>query len=453
MKKIILPALLAGLACQGYVRADNRPNIIYIMTDQQSALALGAAGNTDIRTPNMDRLARKGVRFSNAYCAFPLSGPSRSAMFTGYTPGQAGLRVNGTALPDSLRASTLGDLVKAAGYETGYAGKWHVNTNSLPAKEAFGFERLHGHGDEGLAEAAVGFLRRNRDKPFFLVASFDNPHNICQYARWQNLPEAAVEEPLLEECPGLPANFAVAPYDADALAFEKRQSYRLYPTQNFTPDDWRRYRNAYYRLVEHVDREIGKIVDEIDRQDLWKNTVVIFTSDHGDGMGAHQWNQKTALYEEVAHIPFIVALPGGKNAGTVLPQLINNGEDLMPSICDWAGAELPAGRQGRSFRQVAEKGDPATPHHEYVVTETLFSQTAGTQGWAVRSPKYKYVLYDCGKNREMLYDLEADPGETRNLAVESRYKAEVERHRAMLRQWMEARPLNGKKSPLSVIPK
>ena len=202
MKKILFPALLAGLACQGYVRADNRPNIIYIMTDQQSALALGAAGNTDLRTPNMDRLARKGVRFSNAYCAFPLSGPSRSAMFTGYTPGQAGLRVNGTPLPDSLRTSTLGDLVKAAGYETGYAGKWHVHTNSLPAKESFGFERLHGHGDEGLAEAAVGFLRQKHDKPFFLVASFDNPHNICQYARWENLPEATVEEPFSRSARG-----------------------------------------------------------------------------------------------------------------------------------------------------------------------------------------------------------------------------------------------------------
>ena len=85
----------------------------------------------------------------------------------------------------------------------------------------------------------------------------------------------------------MPANFAVNPYDADALAFERRQNHRLYPTVTFTPDDWRRYRNAYYRLIEAVDKEIGKILDEVDKQGLWENTVVIFTSDHGDGCGAH----------------------------------------------------------------------------------------------------------------------------------------------------------------------
>jgi arylsulfatase A-like enzyme len=109
-------------------------------------------------------------------------------------------------------------------------------------------------------------LRRNPEQPFFLVASFDNPHNICEYARHQNPPYASFEEPALEDCPGLPANFAVNPYDADALAFERRQNHRLYPTVTFTPDDWRRYRNAYYRLIEAVDKEIGKILDEVDKR-------------------------------------------------------------------------------------------------------------------------------------------------------------------------------------------
>ena len=189
--------------------------------------------------------------------------------------------------------------------------------------------------------------------------------------------------------------------------------------------------------MEAVDAEIGKLLDEIDRLGLWDNTVIIFTSDHGDGNAAHQWNQKTVLYEEVANVPFIICLPGGKNAGTVLPQLVNNGTDLMPAVCDWAGAEVPAGRSGLSLREVAESGDASRSFRDYVVTETNFNQTAGTLGWMVRTPKYKYVLYDKSLYREQLYDMENDRGEMVNLAVDSGYRKELEEHRAMLKEWME----------------
>lgn len=451
--KHLKSVLLTGITLPAALFAQERPNIIYIMTDQQSATAMSCAGNADVHTPNMDRLAAQGVRFENAYCALPLSGPSRGAMFTGHTPAEVGMQENGTPMPDSLLNRSLGTLIAQAGYTTAYAGKWHVNTNSLPGKQAFGFEKLHDHGDDGLAEAAVDFLRRKHDKPFFLVASFDNPHNICEYARRQNLPYATIEEPALEKCPNLPDNFNVAPYDADVLAYEKSLSYRVYPTRDYTPDDWRRYRNAYFRLVETVDREIGKIVDEIDRQNLWKNTVIIFTSDHGDGSGAHQWNQKTVLYEEVANIPFIVCLPKGKNAGKVLPQLINNGADLLPSVCDWAGANVPAPCQGVSFRTIVENGDAQKEHQPYVVTETVFAQTGGTQGWLVRTPQYKYVLYEAGKNREMLYDMQNDRGEMRNLAIEHKHQDIVKQHRTLLLEWMKKHPTPGKYSPTRFIPK
>jgi len=430
-------ALLAGLGAWA-----RQPNIIYIMTDQQSADAMSCAGNGYLHTPAMDRLAEHGVRLANTYCALPLSGPSRSAMFTGYMPSQVGMMHNETPLPDSLRTRTLGDLMAAAGYENGYAGKWHVNTNALPAEHAFGFERLHGHGDEGLAEAAVGFLRRDHgDKPFFLVASFDNPHNICQYARGQKLPEAELTEPALADCPNLPANHLVQPFDPAVLAWERTHNYNLYPTDAYTPDDWRRYRNAYFRLVEHVDREIGKIVDEIDRQNLWDNTVVIFTSDHGDGQGAHLWNQKTALWEETAHVPLIVCAPGNKkNAGKVSAELVNNGIDLMPSVLDWAGAEKPGWCKGRSYRHAVEAPSATGSQAPYVVTETEFAQTGGTRGWLLRTPKYKYVLYESGKYREALYDMDADPGEMRNLAVEAQARTELLRHRELLREWFRDNP-------------
>lgn len=427
-----------------FVAQAKQPNVIYIMTDQQSANAMSCVGNTDLTTPAMDRLAARGVRFSNAYCALPLSGPSRAAMFTGRMPSQCGMIENETPLPDSLRNRTLGNLMEEAGYQGAYAGKWHVNTNALPAERAFGFERLHGHDDRGLAESVVEFLRRDgvgKEKPFFLVASFDNPHNICQYARGQRLPEAEIPEPAsVADCPNLPANHLVQPYDPDILTWEREKSYRLYPTKGYTADDWRRYRNNYFRLVEHVDGEIGKIVDEIDRQNLWENTVVIFTSDHGDGQGAHQWNQKTALWEETANIPLIVCVPGNKkNAGKVSEALVNNGIDLMPSVLDWGGAGKPAWCKGESFRYAAE--NPAAESvQEFVVTETDFAQTGGTKGWMLRTPRYKYVLYEAGANREALYDMANDRLEMRNLAVESAYKPVVEEHRRLLSRWFAENP-------------
>ena len=398
---------------------------------------MSCAGNPDLHTPNMDLLASRGVRFTNAYCAFPLSGPSRAAMFTGYMPSQSGMIENEMPLVDSLRTNTLGSLVAAEGYDCAYAGKWHVNTVTIPDGE-FGFRRIKDNGDIGLAESCVEYLKeRDKKEPFFLVASFINPHNICEYARGQKTPHATVTEPSLEECPNLPENFAVSPYDASVLRFEQDQNYKLYPTTSYDPDHWRRYRNAYYRLTEAVDAEIGKIIAEIDRQNLWKNTVIIFTSDHGDGNGAHHWNQKTALYEEVVGVPMIVCLPGGKNAGSVSDALINNGIDLMPSVCDWTGASLPEGRKGVSYRDAAEK---EAEGQQFIVTETNFNQTAGTLGWMVRTPKYKYVLYDKGQYREQLFDMSEDRLEMRNLAVESKYRDVLLEHRAILENWLKTTP-------------
>lgn len=451
MKKKLISIGLLLAACV-HLNATP-PNIIYIMTDQHSANALSCAGNADVATPNIDRLAARGVRFTNAYCALPLSGPSRAAMFTGYMPSTIGMAENETPLPDSLRTRTLGNLMEAAGYDNGYSGKWHVNTNSLPAPHAFGFENLHGHNDYGLAEAANEFLRRDHGgKPFFLVASFDNPHNICEYARGQRLPFAEIREVPTDSCPNLPKNFLINPYDADILRWERERSYRLYPTKGYTADDWRHYRNAYFRLIEHVDAEVGKIIDTIDSLGLWDNTVVIFTADHGDGQGAHQWNQKTALWEEVANIPLIVCAPGNrKNAGQVTEALVNNGIDLMPTILDWAEVEKPAWCDGNSLRGAVE--NPASEgENEYVVCETVFAQTGGTNGWMLRTPHFKYVLYEAGENREMLFDMDNDRLEMTNLAIESKYRPELLRHRELLRQWMSANIPDGPYSLRRLIP-
>lgn len=439
-----------SVLCSAVASAAERPNIIYIFTDQHTASAMSCAGNPDVHTPNLDRLAAAGIMFNNAYCTAPLSGPSRGAMFTGHYPDAVGLSVNGAPMPDSLQMQTLGTLVKNAGYDCAYGGKWHLPTNDLPDKE-FGFDKIYKHSDDGLAEACVEYLAREHKKPFFLVASYDNPHNICEYARSQNLPYGNLETPEIRNCPGLPTNFAKSPYDADVIESERAANFNVYPSADFTPEDWRMYRYTYYRLVEKVDQEIGKIVDAIDKNNLWKNTVVIFSSDHGDGIGAHHWNQKSALYEEVVNIPLIVTLPGKKNAGKVMPQLISNGVDFFATICDWTGAQKPQNTAGKSFRKIVEEGNPQSPHQEYVITETRFDGSK-TRGWVVRSENYKYVLYDKGRNREQLFDMKNDRGEMRNLVMENTYNKVLQMHRDILEKWMNTYQIKPTRPKLHDVP-
>ena len=447
------PAQAAGSANEppaAISKKETRPNVILILTDQQTAGAMSCAGNTDIHTPNMDRLAENGILFSNAYCSSPLSGPSRTAMFTGYYPSQVGMPRNADPMPDSLKTRGLGTLVKESGYDCGYAGKWHVPESSIP-DDVRGFSRLHDFGDISLAESCVEFLRKEHFRPFFLVASFDNPHNICEFAREQNLPYGNLEPVPREEWVGLPANFARNPYDADVIAYEKSQNYHAYPTSSYSSDDWRKYRTHYFKLVEKVDAEIGKIVDEIDRQNLWRNTVVIFSSDHGDGAGAHQWNQKSALYEEVINIPLIITLPGKDGAGGERKQLVNNGIDLFASICDWCGVEIiHPGQGGVSFRRVAENAE--TPGQEYIVIETMFDRGTNSRGWCVRNQQYKYVLYDKGRYREQLFDMSKDRGEMRNLAVEKKYHPVLQEFRAILKDWMKEHKVKQIRKTVTIVP-
>ncbi len=136
-----------------------------------------------------------------------------------------------------------------------------------------------------------------------------------------------------------------------------------------------------------------------------------------------------------------------------LPQLINNGPDFFASICDWTGADKPKGTRGVSYRNIAESGNANAQHQPYVVTETLFDKGAGTLGWSVRTPDFKYVLYDKGRYREQLYDMRRDRGETRNLAVEKAYAETLSQHRRLLEEWMQQYGVKSSRADVPYVPR
>jgi arylsulfatase A-like enzyme len=409
-----------------------KPNILVVLTDQQTWNAMSCAGNRNLYTPAMDSLAARGVRFDRTYCTFPLCMPSRASLFSGLYPHQVGMTGNANTLCADYSSRSLGRIMTDAGYDCGYGGKWHVTENAIP-DQVHGFRKISGFDDLKLPGACDSFLREKRDKPFFLVASFDNPHNICEYGREEVVPWVTLpEEPRLSEMPNLPANFAVSPFESFAVR-HWRQTHGLY-LDHYTPELWRRYRWGYNRLVEAVDRQIGKILKSLDDLGLHEQTVIIFTSDHGDMQGAHQMGNKTLFYEESSRVPMIICPAGGVTAdvgvGRVESRLVSNGIDLFPTVCDYAGIDTPAGLPGLSLRPLVE-GRPVRQWREFVVAESKIA----TSTRMIRTERYKYTLDLKGRYREMLFDLETDPGEMVNLSVESACKPELQRHRDLLANW------------------
>jgi arylsulfatase A-like enzyme len=405
------------------------------MTDQLAAASASCTGNTDCKTPAIDNIAQNGILFEKAYCTFPLCTPSRGSLFTGFMPHEIGVMRNEAAIKDQYQPFVAGHIFRKYGYDCAYGGKWHVPELSIPEK--YGFNNICGFNDIELADKCREFLKTKRDNPFFLVASFDNPHNICEWAREQVLPWGPVEDVHPEECPTLPANFAVPPYEPQIIRYGIDRNPRAYSSLKYAdPDWWRRYIFAYYRLVEKVDVEIGKILTCLDEENLREKTVVIFLSDHGEGLGAHQWKQKTFLYEEAVRVPFIISDGRKGSVGCKdSDHLISIGLDLVPTLCDYAGIPVADELAGASVKPLAD-GSYHGSWRDHLISETAFADESA-QGRMVRSGRYKYVCYNWGRYREQLFDLEMDPGEMVNIALSTKYTEILNEHRRMLKIFCE----------------
>jgi len=441
-------------AAQGVQAANDavgkKPNILIIITDQQSADALSCRqGSRWLQTPNMDSLASRGTLFSRAYSNNPICVPSRTAMFTGRYPHETGVQNNDLSKLDIGRFPIMGTLFRAAGYDTGYVGKWHVMTPIEDAATS-GFDYSanikNNGGDADTPGAVAAFLSQDRRNPFLLVASFVNPHDICEWARGQTLPEGDVGAPPPPgQCPPAPVNLGVTPNEPEAMDFARRslQASRQFPVGNFDEAKWRQYRWAYYRMVERTDALIGQVLAILAASGHADDTVIVFTADHGDCQGAHGWNQKTVFYEESVRVPFIVVPPGGKPA-SVSDRLLQSGVDLIPTLCDFVGIAKPAGLSGLSQRAPAEGAVGSDPR-KFVVSSNhlvqgvpLLGVTMKPAGRMLRSERYKYCVYDQGQQRESLVDLVKDPGEKNNLAGDPAWTTVLNQHRAMLFDWSQS---------------
>ncbi|PTS98750.1 sulfatase, partial [Pedobacter sp. HMWF019] len=282
------------------------------------------------------------------------------------------------------------------------------------------------------------FIKENKDKPFLLVASFLNPHDICEWARGEALKMDVLEDaPPAAQCPELPANWRIPANEPQIVRDQQKVSERTYPSTKWNADQWRQYRWAYNRLVEKVDKYIEMVLASLKKYGVEKNTIIIFTADHGDGYAGHSWNQKQILYEEASRIPFIVSKIGAWKPRTD-DMLVCNGTDMIPTICGLTGVQKPGYLKGIDISK--RLINPGKNLRDTLVIETDFADNEdllGISGRAVITKDFKYIVYNKGEIKEQLFDLSKDPGEINNLAVNTAYKKKLISMRNYLKKWCE----------------
>ena len=410
------------------------PNILLVMTDQQHRQSISAINCKHTHTPGMDSLFNRGTYFEQSYCTSPVCSPSRSSILTGRMPSETGVFENSMSIRDDF--PTIGQWLASEGnYESVYAGKWHLPqsaTMNIPGFRVL-TPGIGGRGmlaDTSVSMACEGYLRNYQgNKPFFMVASFIQPHDICQWIRVNEKMPADFELDAIEsDLPPLPENFGFDPDEPKVVsAYRSKQNQT---DQNWSGKYWQYYMWSYHRMVEQVDGEIENLLLTMKETGLDKNTLIIFTSDHGEGLAEHQLTIKNVLYESAARVPFIISMPGKIPEKHIDTEHLVSGLDIVPTICDYAGLKPPEGVKGRSLKPILD--GRKEEWRSFVAAES--TNVKSHLGRMIRTEKYKYIAYANDKNVQ-LFDLKNDPGELTNLAIDPGYATILKEHREMLTNW------------------
>jgi len=430
-----------------------RPNLIVIVTDDQAHWTLGSYGNTDSRTSQIDRLATGGVRFANVFTPSPVCSPSRATMLSGRYGTEVGItdwispleNEAGVGLPPET--TTWAEALQRAGYRTGLIGKWHLgakpefhptrhgyghfvgflgggNTPMNPRLEEGGTEReFKGSEPDVITDAALAFLDREAVGPFALSIHYRAPH----------LPYGPVPEQ------------DIAPFRDAAVAIP------VFP--GLDQAQVRQWTREYYASIHSIDRNVGRLLDTLQRTGLDQRTVVVFTSDHGYNIGHHGLHTKgngtwivggisgptmPNMFDTSLRPPFLVRGPGVRGEGRVVNEMVAF-EDLYPTLLSLAGVPMPADapRHGRDLAPLL-RGEAVPQWRDAVFGQYDIHHYAIAHLRMIRETRWKLVRSYGTTTKDQLFDLEADPGEMKNLwgAPDQR-----ERRRAMerrLREWMQS---------------
>jgi len=474
MSRFIVCLLVAAASCSAAMAEDARRNVLFIISDDLNNL-LGCYGDPQVKTPNIDRLAAKGVLFNKAYCSFPLCGPSRNSLLTGLYPNSTGIHANAQIFRQTIPSQlSMPQAFRQQGYFAARIGKlYHYNVpNSIGTNghddpgswelelNPAGVDRLEEHPhifsltpnqfggslswyaspksdehhtDAMMAKDADWVLERcarEKQRPFFLAVGFFRPHTPyvapkSPYFDMYKESEMPVVQGIEEDRVDIPAA---------GLASQKKEQEKL------TDDLRRQCRQAYYASISFMDTQVGVVVDSLERRGLADNTVIVFTSDHGYHMGEHGLWQKMSLFEESSRVPMLIVAPGlskGVIAESPVSQI-----DLFPTLAELCNVRTPDNLQGQSLVPMLK--DPTHIGRGWALTQVTRggkrrnarsnSEADGPFfGYSLRTERWRYTEWDGGEAGIELYDHANDPRELTNQAENGQHRETKEQLSMTLR--------------------
>jgi choline-sulfatase len=447
----ILLVSTASLSAQ----SNQRPNVLFIVADDLRA-SLGCYGHQEVKTPNLDALAQRGVRFEHAYNQYSVCGPSRASFMTGLRPEQTRIWGNVEHFRDKLpNIVTLPQSFREAGYYTASYGKvFHVGRSAHSESTWMDTEKSWSHteyipnltpdmpqenyfrglktepelwgptvGDEEnqpdakIATRAIAAMKKADGKPWFIAAGFHRPHSpyVCpqKYFDLYSPEKLTIYQD--------PKNITSAP--PLALPWTKQSDAHY---KSFTEQDKRNHLWSYYACISFMDAQVGRLLDELKATGLDKNTIVVFTGDNGYHLGERDWWNKVTLFERSCRIPFIMAGPGiaQNQPSHALVELI----DIYPTLNHLCAVDGPKDLPGESFKAVLE--NPASPGKGYAFT-MVARDNGKTVGRSVRSGRWRYTEWDNGRQGIELYDEQTDPEETKDQSRNPEYKEVITSMKAL----------------------